>query len=142
MKTFSAKATEVERKWYVIDAADQILGKVAVEAARLLRGKHKPIFTPHVDTGDHVVIVNAAKVSLSGNKETEKIYTSYSGYVGGQKVETPKKVRARRPELLVERAVRGMIPHTRLGRAQLRKLRVYKGADHDQEAQKPEPYTV
>mgnify|MGYP005748530751 FL=1 len=142
MKTFSAKATEVERKWYVIDAADQILGKVAVEAARLLRGKHKPIFTPHVDTGDHVVIINAAKVRLSGNKETEKIYTSYSGYVGGQKVETPKKVRARRPELLVERAVRGMIPHTRLGRAQLRKLRVYKGADHDQEAQKPEPYTV
>ena len=89
-----------------------------------------------------MVIVNAAKVRLSGNKETEKIYTSYSGYVGGQKVETPKKVRARRPELLVERAVRGMIPHTRLGRAQLRKLRVYKGADHDQEAQKPEPYTV
>ena len=142
MKTFSAKATEVERKWYVIDAAAQILGKVAVEAARLLRGKHKPIFTPHVDTGDHVVIVNAAKVRLSGNKETEKIYTSYSGYVGGQKVETPKKVRARRPELLVERAVRGMIPHTRLGRAQLRKLRVYKGAEHEQEAQKPEPHTV
>tara|TARA_B100000674_G_scaffold410282_1_gene358048 strand:- start:360 stop:788 length:429 start_codon:yes stop_codon:yes gene_type:complete len=142
MKTFSAKATEVDRKWYIIDAADQILGKVAVEAARLLRGKHKPIFTPHVDTGDHVVIVNAAKVRLSGNKETEKIYTSYSGYVGGQKVETPKKVRARRPELLVERAVRGMIPHTRLGRAQLRKLRVYKGAEHEQEAQKPEPYTI
>ena len=142
MKTFSAKATEVDRKWYIIDAADQILGKVAVEAARLLRGKHKPIFTPHVDTGDYVVIVNAAKVRLSGNKETEKIYTSYSGYVGGQKVETPKKVRARRPELLVERAVRGMIPHTRLGRAQLRKLRVYKGAEHEQEAQKPEPYTI
>ena len=142
MKTFSAKATDVERKWYVIDAADQILGKVAVEAARLLRGKHKPIFTPHVDTGDHVVIINAEKVRLSGNKETEKIYTSYSGYVGGQKVETPKKVRARRPELLVERAIRGMIPHTRLGRAQLRKMRVYAGAEHEQEAQKPEPYTI
>ena len=142
MKTFSAKATEVDRKWYVIDAADQILGKVAVEAARLLRGKHKPIFTPHVDTGDHVVIINAGKVRLSGNKETEKIYTSYSGYVGGQKVETPKKVRARRPELLVERAIRGMVPHTRLGRAQLRKLRVYAGAEHEQEAQKPEPYTI
>lgn len=142
MKTFSAKATEVDRKWHVIDAADQILGKVAVEAARLLRGKHKPIFTPHVDTGDHVVIINAKKVRLTGNKETEKIYTSYSGYVGGQKVETPKKVRARRPELLVERAVRGMVPHTRLGRAQLRKLRVYAGADHEQEAQKPEPYTI
>ena len=142
MKTFSAKATEVDRKWYVIDAADQILGKVAVEAARLLRGKHKPIFTPHVDTGDHVVIINAEKVRLSGNKETEKIYTSYSGYVRGQKVETPKKVRARRPELLVERAIRGMVPHTRLGRAQLRKLRVYAGAEHEQEAQKPEPYTI
>ena len=142
MKTFSARAVDVERKWYVIDAANQILGRVAVEAARLLRGKHKAIYTPHVDTGDHVVIVNAAKVRLSGNKETEKIYTSYSGYVGGQKVETPKKVRARRPELLVERAVRGMIPHTRLGRAQLRKLRVYKGAEHEQEAQKPEPYTI
>ena len=142
MKTFSAKATEVDRKWYVIDAADQILGKVAVEAARLLRGKHKPIFTPHVDTGDHVVIINAEKVRLSGNKETEKIYTSYSGYVGGQEVETPKKVRARRPELLVERAIRGMVPHTRLGRAQLRKLRVYAGAEHEQEAQKPEPYTI
>ena len=142
MKTFSAKAADVERKWHVIDAADQILGKVAVEAARLLRGKHKPIFTPNVDTGDHVVIINAEKVRLSGNKETEKIYTSYSGYVGGQKVETPSKVRARRPELLVERAVRGMIPHNRLGRAQLRKLKVYAGPDHEHEAQQPEPYSL
>ena len=142
MKTFSAKAVDVERKWHVIDAADQILGKVAVEAARLLRGKHKPIFTPHVDTGDHVVIVNAEKVRLSGNKETEKICTSYSGYVGGQKVETPSKVRARRPELLIERAVRGMIPHNRLGRAQLRKLKVYAGPDHEHEAQQPQPYSL
>ena len=142
MKTFSAKAADVEHKWYVIDAADQILGKVAVEAARLLRGKHKPIFTPHVDTGDHVVVINAGKVRLTGNKETEKIYTSYSGYVGGQKVETPSKVRARRPELLIERAIRGMIPHTRLGRAQFRKLKVYAGPEHNQEAQQPEPYTL
>ena len=142
MKTFSAKASDVERKWYVIDAADQILGKVAVEAACLLRGKHKPIFTPHADTGDHVVIINAEKVRLSGNKETQKIYTSYSGYVGGQKVETPKKVRARKPELLVERAIRGMIPHNRLGRAQFRKLHVYVGPNHNQEAQQPEPYPV
>jgi len=142
MKTFSAKTAEVERKWYVIDAADKILGKVAVEAARLLRGKHKPIFTPHVDTGDHVVIINADKVRLSGNKETDKIYTSFSGYVGGQKVETPKKVRARKPQLLVERAVRGMIPHHRLGRAQFRKLHVYAGPDHQQEAQQPEPFEV
>ena len=142
MKTFSAKAADVERKWHLIDAADQILGKVAVEAARLLRGKHKPIFTPHVDTGDHVVIINAAKVRLTGNKETEKIYTSYSGYVGGQKVETPKKIRARRPELLIERAVRGMIPHNRLGRAQFHKLKVYAGPEHEQSAQQPEPYTL
>ncbi|MEE2624441.1 MAG: 50S ribosomal protein L13 [Verrucomicrobiota bacterium] len=142
MKTFSAKAADVERKWHLIDAADQILGKVAVEAARLLRGKHKPIFTPHVDTGDHVVIINAAKVRLTGNKETEKIYTSYSGYVGGQKVETPKKIRARRPELLIERAVRGMIPHNRLGRAQFHKLKVYAGPEHEQGAQQPEPYTL
>ena len=142
MKTFSAKAADVERKWHLIDAADQILGKVAVEAARLLRGKHKPIFTPHVDTGDHVVIINAAKVRLTGNKETEKIYTSYSGYVGGQKVETPKKIRARRPELLIERAVRGVIPHNRLGRAQFHKLKVYAGPEHEQGAQQPEPYTL
>ena len=142
MKTFSAKAADVERKWHLIDAADQILGKGAVETARLLRGKHKPIFTPHADTGDHVVIINAAKVRLSGNKETEKIYTSYSGYVGGQKVETPKKIRARRPELLIERAVRGMIPHNRLGRAQFHKLKVYAGPEHEQEAQQPEPYTL
>lgn len=142
MKTFSAKPADVERKWYIIDAADQILGKVAVEAARLLRGKHKPIFTTHIDTGDNVVIINADKVRLSGNKETQKIYTSYSGYVGGQKVETPKKIRARKPQLLVERAVRGMIPHSRLGRAQFRKLHVYAGPKHQQEAQQPEPYPV
>lgn len=139
MKTFSAKPTDVERKWYVIDAADQILGKVAVEVARRLRGKHKAIYTPHIDTGDHVIVVNAAKVRLSGNKESEKIYTSFSGYVGGQKVETPRKVRARKPELLVERAVRGMLPHNRLGRAQFKKLHVYAGAEHQQEAQQPEP---
>lgn len=142
MKTFSAKPTDVERKWHVIDAADQILGKVAVEAARLLRGKHKPTFTPHIDTGDHVVIINASKVRLSGNKEVQKIYTSFSGYVGGLKVETPRKIRARKPQLIVERAVRGMIPHTRLGRAQFKKLRVYAGPEHDQAAQNPEPFAL
>ena len=142
MKTFSARAVDVERKWYVIDAANQILGRVAVEAARLLRGKHKAIYTPHVDTGDHVVIINAEKVRLTGNKEIEKIYTSFSGYVGGKKIETPSKVRARRPELLLERAIRGMIPHNRLGRAQFRKLHVYAGSEHKQEAQQPEPYAL
>lgn len=142
MKTFSAKPSDVERKWYVIDAEDKILGQVAVEAARLLRGKNKAIFTPHIDTGDFVIVVNADKVRLSGNKEREKIYTSFSGYVGGQKVETPRMVRKRRPVLLVERAVKGMIPKTRLGRAQLGKLKVYAGPHHPHEAQQPAEYEI
>ena len=142
MKTFSAKPTDVERKWFVIDAENQILGKVAVEAARLLRGKHKPIFTSHIDTGDFVVVINADKARLSGTKETDKIYTSFSGWVGGQKVETPRLVRKRRPVLLVERAVWGMIPKNRLGRAQFGKLKVYAGTDHPHEAQQPEPHQI
>ncbi|MBK1825973.1 50S ribosomal protein L13 [Haloferula rosea] len=142
MKTFSAKPTDVERKWYVIDAEDKILGQVAVEAARLLRGKHKAIFTPHIDTGDFVVVINADKVRFSGNKEREKIYTSFSGYVGGQKVETPRMVRKRRPILLIERAVRGMVPKNRLGRAQMGKLKVYAGTEHPHEAQQPEVHEV
>jgi len=137
MKTFSAKAHELERKWYVIDAAGKVLGKVAIEAANLLRGKNKTIFTPHVDTGDYVIVINADKVVLTGNKEHAKIYTRFSGYVGGQKVETPRKIRARRPELLVELAVKGMVPHTRLGRAQMRKLHVYGGDKHPHAAQQP-----
>ncbi|MEM7385236.1 MAG: 50S ribosomal protein L13 [Verrucomicrobiota bacterium] len=142
MKTFSAKAEEVERKWWVIDAEDKILGQVAVEAARLLRGKHKPIFTPHCDTGDFVVVINADKVRLSGNKENMKFYTSYSGYVGGHKTLTPKKIRETHPERLVEKAVKGMIPHNRLGSQIYRKLKVYAGAEHPHEAQQPEAYSV
>jgi large subunit ribosomal protein L13 len=142
MKTFSAKPSDVERKWHVIDAENKVLGQVAVEAARLLRGKNKPIFTPHIDTGDFVIVVNADKVRLTGNKEREKIYTSFSGYVGGQKVETPRMVRKRRPVLLVERAVKGMVPKTRLGRAQLGKLKVYAGPDHPHEAQQPQVYEI
>ncbi|MGE9270351.1 MAG: 50S ribosomal protein L13, partial [Verrucomicrobiales bacterium] len=134
--------TDVERKWYVIDAEDKILGQVAVEAARLLRGKHKAIFTPHIDTGDFVIVINADKVRFSGNKEREKIYTSFSGYVGGQKVETPRMVRKRRPILLIERAVKGMIPKNRLGRAQLGKLKVFAGSEHSHEAQQPEVYEL
>jgi len=137
MKTFSAKASDIERKWYVIDAKDQILGQVAVEAARLLRGKNNPKFTPHIDSGNFVVVINAADVRLSGNKEQEKIYTRFSGYVGGQKVETPQRIRKRKPEMLVEHAVRGMIPHNRLGREQFTKLKVYAGAEHPHEAQQP-----
>jgi large subunit ribosomal protein L13 len=142
MKTFSAKPHEVDRKWYVIDAKDKILGQVAVEAARLLRGKHKPIFTTHIDTGDFVVVINADKVVLSGSKEHQKIYTRFSGYVGGQKVETPRMVRERRPVLLVERAVYGMLPKTRLGKSQYSKLKVYAGAEHPHSAQQPVEHAV
>ena len=138
MKTFSAKANEVTRKWWIIDAKDQILGDVAVKAANLLRGKEKPIFTPHVDTGDFVVVINAENVRVSGRKEESKSYMSFSGYVGGHKSESVKSRRARHPELLVERAVRGMIPHNRLGRAVYRKLKVYRGDSHPHSAQKPE----
>lgn len=139
MKTFSAKATEVQRKWWLIDARDQALGQVAVKAANLLRGKEKAIFTPHVDTGDFVIVVNADKVRLSGKKEEQKTYMSFSGYVGGHKSENVRSRRARHPELLVERAVRGMIPHNRLGRAVYRKLKVYRGDEHPHAAQQPAP---
>jgi large subunit ribosomal protein L13 len=142
MKTFSAKANEVARKWWIIDARDQLLGDVAVKAANLLRGKEKVIFTPHVDTGDFVVVINAEKVRVSGRKEEQKSYMSFSGYVGGHKSETVKSRRARHPELLVERAVRGMIPHNRLGRAVYRKLKVYRGDSHPHAAQRPEAVTL
>jgi large subunit ribosomal protein L13 len=142
MKTFSAKAQEQNPTWWVIDAKNQILGDVAVAAANLLRGKTKPTFTPHVDTGDFVVVLNAAEVRLSGKKEIQKIYTSKAGYVGNQKIENVERVRARRPELLVERAVKGMVPHNRLGRSVLGKLKVYEGAEHPHEAQNPKPFSV
>lgn len=142
MKTFSAKAEDVDRKWYVIDAADQILGDVAVHAAGLLRGKNKPIFTPHVDTGDFVVVINADKVRLSGRKEEQKIYHRYSGYVGGHHQDTPRTLRERAPERLIEFAVKGMVPRNRLGRQILKKLKVYAGTEHPHEAQAPETYTL
>src|SRR5216117_2144343 len=138
MKTFSAKASEIPRKWWVIDAQDQVLGKVAVKAANLLRGKQKTVFTPHVDTGDFVIVINADKVRLTGKKEELKTYMSFSGFVGGHKSETVRGRRARHPELLVERAVRGMIPHNRLGRSVYRKLKVYRGESHPHSAQQPQ----
>ena len=137
MRTFSAKASEVPRKWWVIDARDQVLGQVAVKAANLLRGKEKAIFTPHVDTGDFVIVINAEKVRLTGKKEEQKSYMSFSGYVGGHKSENVRARRGRHPELLVERAVHGMIPHNRLGRAVYRKLKVYRGESHPHAAQQP-----
>jgi large subunit ribosomal protein L13 len=139
MKTFSAKASEVPRKWWLIDAKDQVLGRVAVKAANLLRGKEKSVFTPHVDTGDFVIVVNAGKVRVTGKKEEQKTFMSFYGYVGGHKSENVRARRVRHPELLVERAVRGMIPHNRLGRSVYRKLKVYRGEDHPHAAQQPAP---
>ena len=137
MKTFSAKASEVPRKWWLIDAKDEVLGRVAVKAANLLRGKEKPVFTPHADTGDFVIVVNADKVRVTGKKEEQKSFMSFSGYVGGHKSENVRARRVRHPELLIERAVRGMIPHNRLGRSVYRKLKVYRGEDHPHAAQQP-----
>jgi large subunit ribosomal protein L13 len=137
MKTYSAKAENITRKWYLLDAKDRVLGDVAVAAANLLRGKNKVTYTPHIDNGDHVVIINAEKVVLTGRKETEKIYRRFSGYVGGHHSDTPRTIRARRPEQLVMLAVRGMIPHNKLGRKILTKLRIYRGEKHEQEAQQP-----
>jgi large subunit ribosomal protein L13 len=138
MKTFSAKASEIPRKWWIIDAKDQVLGQVAVKAANLLRGKEKTVFTPHVDTGDFVIVINAEKVRVTGKKETQKSYMSFSGFVGGHKSENVGSRRVRHPELLVERAVRGMIPHNRLGRSVYTKLKVYRGQTHPHAAQQPQ----
>ena len=142
MKTFSAKAEETTHNWWVVDADNQILGRIATKIADVLRGKNKANYTHHCDTGDFVVVVNAAKVRVTGKKHTDKVYTSFSGYVGGHKSETFEKRQARRPELLVERAVRGMIPHNRLGRAQFTKLKVYAGAEHPHSAQQPKELKV
>ncbi len=142
MKTFSAKPQDIERKWYIIDATNMVLGQVAVQAAKLLRGKDKIIFTPHVDCGDHVIVINADKVVLTGNKERAKIYTRYTGYVGNQVVTTPSKLRKKHPEKILELAIRGMVPHTRQGRAQGRRLKVYAGAEHPHTAQTPESVTI
>ena len=137
MSTYSAKDNEVQRRWWVIDATNQVLGRVAVKAANLLRGKEKAIFTSHVDTGDFVVVINADKVRVTGKKETAKTYMSFSGYVGGHKSESFRQRRARHPELLIQGAVKGMIPHNRLGRQIITKLKVYKGAEHPHAAQNP-----
>ena len=124
-------------RWHIIDAADQVLGRLATDASRLLQGKHKPSYTPFIDTGDHVVVVNAAKVKLTGRKEDQKIYRQHSGYEGGLREERARLVRQRKPEKLVEDAVRGMLPKTKLGEAMYRKLKVYAGPDHPHAAQKP-----
>ena len=136
--TYSLKKNEIERKWYIIDAANKPLGRVATEAARLLRGKHKPTFTPNVDCGDHVIVINAEKVVLTGKKLDQKFMRKYSGYVGGLKEVPYREVLAKKPELAFEEAVRRMLPSGVLGRKQLKNLVVYRGAEHNHEAQKPE----
>ena len=135
--TYSIKKSEIERKWYIIDATDKPLGRVATEAARLLRGKHKPTYTPHMDVGDHVIIINCDKVVLTGRKLDQKIYRSHSGYIGGMKEITAKDLLAKNPERMMTHAVVGMLPHTRLGRQMAKKLRVYAGQEHENQAQKP-----
>lgn len=142
MTTEVPAAASVTRRWYVIDAENKVLGRVASVAARLLQGKHKPAFTPFLDVGDHVIVVNAARVRLTGRKETDKIYRRHSGYEGGLREERAKDVRARRPERLIEDAVRGMLPKTKLGDAMYRKLKVYAGPDHPHAAQRPIVYEV
>ena len=140
--TYSPKKAEIESKWYIIDAANKPLGRVATEAAKLLRGKHKPTFTPNIDTGDHVIVLNVKDVILTGNKLNQKIYRHHSGYIGGMKEVSAKVMLEKNPEKAMTLAVKGMLPHNSLGRAQLKKLRVYAGAEHENQAQKPEVWEV
>ncbi|HIZ77315.1 MAG TPA: 50S ribosomal protein L13 [Firmicutes bacterium] len=139
--TYMAKPSEVEKKWYVLDASDKPLGRVASEAARLLRGKHKPTFTPHIDTGDHVIVINAEKAILTGKKLDQKYYYHHSGYPGGIKSISYRRLMETKPELAMELAIKGMIPHNRLGRQIMKKVRVYRGEEHRHQAQKPEVWT-
>lgn len=142
MRTFSPKAADITRAWHVIDATDVVLGRLASQAAQLLRGKHKAIYAPHVDTGDFVVIINADKVAISGNKAADKKVYRHSGYPGGLREQTVGEVLATRPERLVEKAITGMLPHNTLGRQMARKLKVYAGAEHPHTAQQPQPFEI
>ena len=137
-KTYSARPSDVERRWYIIDAENQIVGRLATQVATILRGKHKPQYTPHIDTGDHIIVINAEKVRFSGLKETQKNYFRHSGRPGGGKVRTPEVVREKKPTFIVENAVKGMLPKGPLGRSMLRKLKVYAGSEHPHAAQQPE----
>ena len=140
--TYSAKKSEIEGKWWVVDAEGQVLGRLASSVASRLRGKHNPLFTPHVDTGDAVIVVNAEKIMLTGNKWSQKNYYRHSGYMGGLKTITAKELLEKKPEDLVRNAVKGMLPKNRLGRALLKKLKVYTGAEHPHQAQKPEAFVL
>ena len=142
MRTYTPKPGDVERTWHVVDATDVVLGRLASQVATLLRGKHKPTYAPHADTGDFVVVINAAKVAVTGSKRDDKRAYRHSGYPGGLRSVTIGELLDKRPERVIETAVRGMLPKTRLGRAQLRKLKVYAGAEHPHAAQQPAPYTI
>ncbi len=142
MKSYMARPLEVERKWYVVDAEGQTLGRLATEIAHILRGKNKPQYTPHVDTGDFVVVVNAEKVVVTGRKAEQKVYRRHSGYPGGLKETSYEQMMERRPTEILRRAVKGMMPKNRLARQQLRKLKIYAGPEHPHAAQNPQPYEV
>jgi len=142
MKTFSAKSSEVKRDWFLVDATDKTLGRLASEIAKRLRGKHKPVYTPHVDTGDYIVVINAEKVRVSGNKTTDKTYYRHSGYPGGIKSITFDKLIDRAPERVLETAVKGMLPKNSLGREMFRKLKVYAGTEHKHTAQQPQQLDI
>ena len=142
MSTFMAKASNVERQWYVIDAENQVLGRLASQIAAMLRGKHKPTFTPHVDTGDYIIVVNAEKVVLTGKKLDQKMYRHHTGYPGGLKETTYRRLMATKPEFALKEAVRGMLPKGPLGYAMLKKLHVYAGPNHEHQAQKPVVFEV
>ena len=140
--TYNAKKSEIERKWYILDATDKSLGRVATEAAKLLRGKHKPTFTPNVDTGDFVIILNCKDAVLTGHKLDQKVYRHHSGFIGGMKEVTARVMMEKTPEKAMMLAVKGMLPHNRLGRQMIKKLRVYAGSEHENAAQKPEVWEV
>ena len=142
MKTISAKPEEVRRDWYIVDATDKTLGRLASELAVRLRGKHKPIFTPHVDTGDHIVVVNAARIRVTGNKLKDKMYHHHTGYIGNLKSVNLATLLEKSPEQVLTLAVKGMLPKNRLGRAMIKKLRVFGGAEHNHEAQQPQPLEI
>ncbi len=138
MKTFSAKHDEVERHWYLVDATNKTLGRLSTEIANRLRGKHKPIYTPHVDTGDYIVVVNASKIRVTGNKMTDKVYYKHSGYIGNMKSMNLETMLEKNPERVIMKSVKGMLPKNKLGNAMLKKLRVFAGPEHNHSSQKPE----
>jgi large subunit ribosomal protein L13 len=142
MRTFTASSKDIARQWHVIDAGGLVLGRVATVAAKLLQGKHKPTYTPFLDTGDHVIVINAAQVKLTGRKDEQKLYRYHSGYEGGLREVRAKDMREKKPVRLVEEAIKGMLPKTKLGNAMYRKLKVYRGADHPHAAQKPTQFKV